>query len=278
MKIVLHPFDNYVLGDNYDIISESGRYKYGLGQEIKKYENPFIRLNCDIINNQSLEQFYWDVNYWVSLCYLPPNELAVKVAQDLGLMKSEIDKSNIHLISTLIKRICIKNNSLIYAVDRLSELAKRPNLSGFKFFSEEDEDDKKSLQGKVQIMTMHKSKGDEFNLVFMPEMSERNLPLTIDSINLKSADFIEKIKSLNPNYKRKSDFELKQEILEENLRLLYVAITRAKNHLYISTSTKEQTRYGKLKDSEPSVIFDELFPLLPPERGKCPIGQRGLML
>jgi DNA helicase-2/ATP-dependent DNA helicase PcrA len=259
MKIILHPFDNDVLGQNYDILAEIGRYKYGLGDEIKKYENPFINLNCDNLNNQSLEQFYWDVNYWISLCALAPNELAVKVAQDLGLLKSEIDKSNIHLISTLIKRICINNNSLSYAVERLGELAKRPNLSGFKFFSEEDEDDKKSLQGKVQIMTMHKSKGDEFNLVFIPEMSEKNLPLTIESINLKNADFIEQIKSLNPNYKKKSDFELKKEILEENWRLLYVAITRAKNHLYISASTKEQTRYGKLKDSEPSIVFEELL-------------------
>ena len=259
MKIVLHPFDNEVLGQNYDILSETGRYKYGLGEEIKKYENPFIQLNCDNLNNQSLEQFYWDVNYWISLCALPPNELVVKVSQDLGLLKSEIDKSNIHLISTLIKRICINNNSLSYAVERLTELAKRPNLSGFKFFSEEDEDDKTSLQGKVQIMTMHKSKGDEFNLVFMPEMSEKNLPLTIDSINLKSADFIEQIRCLNPNYRKKSDLELKKEILEENLRLLYVAITRAKNRLYISTSTKEQTRFGKLKSSEPSVIFEHVI-------------------
>ena len=259
MKIVLHPFDNDILGQNYDILSETGRYKYGFGEEIKKYENPFIQLNCDDLNNRNLEQFYWDVNYWISLCYLPPNELVVKVAQDLGLLKSEIDKSNIHLISTLIKRICIKNNSLSYAVERLSELSKRPNLSGFKFFSEEDEDDKKSLQGKVQIMTMHKSKGDEFNLVFMPEMSEKNLPLSIDSINLKNADFIEQIRCLNPNYKKKSDFELKKEILEENLRLLYVAITRAKNRLYITTSTKEQTHYGKTKNSEPSMIFDELL-------------------
>jgi len=259
MKIVLHPFDNDVLGQNYDILSETGRYKYGLGEEIKKYENPFIELNCDNLNNQSLEQFYWDVNYWISLCALTPNELAVKVAQDLGLLKSEIDKSNIHLISTLIKRICVNNNSLSYAVERLTELAKRPNLSGFKFFSEEDEDDKTSLQGKVQIMTMHKSKGDEFNLVFMPEMSEKNLPLSIDSINLKSADFIEQIRCLNPNYKKKSDLELKKEILEENLRLLYVAITRAKNRLYISTSTKELTRFGKLKSSEPSMIFDEII-------------------
>lgn len=270
MKIVLKPFDNMVLGENYDILSETGRYKYGYGDEIKKYEDPFIRLNYDNINNQSLEQFYWDVNYWISLCYLPPNELVVKVAQDLGLLKSEIDKSNIHLISTLIKRICIKNNSLSYAVERLSELSKRPNLSGFKFFSEEDEDDKTTLQGKVQIMTMHKSKGDEFNLVFMPEMSERNLPLTIGAINLKSADFIEQIRCLNPNYHKKSDFELKKEILEENLRLLYVAVTRAKNKLYISTSTKEQTRYGKLKDSEPSVIFDILTDNLPVDMVKNP--------
>ena len=46
-------------------------------------------------------------------------------------------------------------------------------MSGFKFFSEEDEDDKAFLAGKVQIMTMHKSKGDEFNLVFLPEMTEK---------------------------------------------------------------------------------------------------------
>lgn len=259
MKIVLHPFDNGVLGENYDILSETGRYKCGFGEKIKKYENPFIQINCDNLNNQSLEQFYWDVNYWISLCALAPNELAVKVAQDLGLLKSEIDRSNIHLISTLIKRICINNNSLSYAVERLTELAKRPNLSGFKFFSEEDEDDKTSLQGKVQIMTMHKSKGDEFNLVFMPEMSEKNLPLSIDSISLKSADFIEQIRCLNPNYKKRADLELKKEILEENLRLLYVAITRAKNRLYISTSAKELTRFGKLKDSEPSVIFEHVI-------------------
>ena len=51
-------------------------------------------------------------------------------------------------------------------------------------------------------MTMHKSKGDEFNLVFIPEMTEKNLPLTLDAINLKSSDFIESVRALNPNYKR----------------------------------------------------------------------------
>lgn len=257
MKMILNPFDNENIGTNYDILADSGFYKCGLGSEIKKYENPFIQINADNIDNQSLEQFYWDLNYWISLCYLPPNELALKIG--MQFFKSDIEKSNIYLISTLIKRICIKNNSLEYTIARLAELSKKPNLSGFKFFSEEDEDDKKSLQGKVQIMTMHKSKGDEFNLVFIPEMSEKSLPLSIGSINLKSADFIETVKTLNPNYKKKSEYELKQEILSENLRLMYVAITRAKNKLFITTTSKIKTRYGKVQKSEPNTIFEEVI-------------------
>lgn len=257
MKMILNPFDNEIIGNNYDVLADLGFYKRGLGQEIKKYENPFIQINADNINNLSLEQFYWDLNYWISLCHLTPNELAVKIG--LNFFKSDIEKSNIYLISTLIKRICIKNNSLEYALTRLSELAKNPNLSGFKFFSEEDEDDKKSLQGKVQIMTMHKSKGDEFNLVFIPEMSEKSLPFTMENINLKASDFIESVKSLNPNYKKKTEYELKQEILSENLRLLYVAITRAKHRLFITTSSKTKTRYGKEQKIEPNIIFEELL-------------------
>jgi len=258
IKIVLKPFDNYTLAYNYDILAELGKYKRGLGAEVQKYENPFITLNCDFIDSPELAQFYWDVNYWISLCHLSPSEFVVKIAQDLGIFQSEIDKSNIHLISTLIKRICIKNNSLEYAAERLSELAKRPNLSGFKFFSEEDEENKSFLEGKIQIMTMHKSKGDEFNLVIIPELSKKNLPLNINSLNLKTNEFYETIKSFNPDYKKKSEFELKQEILEENLRLFYVAITRAKNKLII-TSSRQEKSFGKLKKSEPNEIFSDLL-------------------
>lgn len=259
MKIILYPFDNENLAHNYDVLADIGLYKRGLGEEIRKYENPFIQVDADNLQYIDLEHFYWDINYWTSLSYLPPNELAVKAAMGMNLFNSDIEKSNIYLISTLIKRICVKNNSLDYAVSRLAELSKKPNLSGFKFFSEEDDDDKKSLEGKVQIMTMHKSKGDEFNIVFIPEMSEKAFPLTINSINLKSADFIEQVKALNPSYIKKTEYELKQEILDENLRLLYVAITRAKNNLFITTSTKSKSRYGKEQKNEPSIIFNDLL-------------------
>ena len=257
MKMILTPFDNDVIATNFEVLTDLGFYKRGLAGEIRKYENPFIQVNADNIDNLPLEQFYWDLNYWVSLCYLTPDELAVKIG--MYFFKSEIEKSNIHLISTLIKRICIRNNSLEYAINRLAELAKKPNLSGFKFFSEEDEDDKSFLAGKIQIMTMHKSKGDEFNLVFLPEMSEKNLPLTLEGISLKSSDFIESVKNLNPNYIKKSEYELKQEILSENLRLLYVAITRAKNRLIFTVSSKTKTRYGKEQQNDPSTIFEHMM-------------------
>ena len=104
-------------------------------------------------------------------------------------------------------------------------------------------------------MTLHKSKGDEFDYVFLPEMSEKNLALKFDKIKLKSTDFMESVKALNPSYKVKSEFDMKEEIVAENLRLLYVAITRAKRKLCFSVSTKTKS-FEKIVEQEPSSIFE----------------------
>ena len=56
----------------------------------------------------------------------------------------------------------------------------------------------------------------------------------------------------------KTEDILKSELLAENLRLLYVAITRAKLKLFITTS-KKSTAYGKTVEQEPNIIFTELF-------------------
>ena len=47
---------------------------------------------------------------------------------------------------------------------------------------------------------------------------------------------------------------MKQEIIAENLRLLYVAITRAKKKLYITTSKKVKV-FGRLKPEVENKIF-----------------------
>ena len=90
-------------------------------------------------------------------------------------------------------------------------------------------------------MTMHKSKGDEFDYVFIPELSEKSLPIDIENMKLKdSTVFMEEVRSFNPKYKQKTERELKEFSAEEDLRLFYVAITRAKKKLFITTSAKKK--------------------------------------
>ncbi len=255
LNMILKPFDNEVIANSYETLSELGFYKRKFEEKIRKYENPFLTINPDMLKEAPLVQFNWDLNYWVSFPHLSADELAIKIG--LYYFTGEIEKSNIYLISTLIKRLSFDTKNLSTLLDRLRDLSKKNSLSGFKFFSEEDENDRGFFEGKVQIMTLHKSKGDEFDYVFLPEMTEKNL--TLDTAKCKSniSDFMEQIKSLNPNYKLKTQMELKQELVAENLRLLYVAITRAKKHLYITTP-KLVKSFGKLRREDENKIFDIL--------------------
>ncbi len=256
LKIIQNPFDNTILASSYEILAENGFYKQRKHLDISSCEQPFVLADVDKMD-LDVALFHWDVLYWLSFASLPVEELAIKIG--LHYYKSDIEKSNVYLISTLIKRLSSANRNLDNVLDKLSALAKRPNLSGFKFFSEEEESDKEFLAGKVQVMTYHKSKGDEFDYVFLPEFTEKYLPLDFSQMDLKkNTDFTEQIKGLNPKYKKKSEFELKQEQIAENLRLLYVAITRAKRQITFTVS-RETKSYGKVQKQMPSIIFEKLL-------------------
>jgi DNA helicase-2/ATP-dependent DNA helicase PcrA len=86
-------------------------------------------------------------------------------------------------------------------------------------------------QDAVQLMTVHAAKGLEFDCVFITGMEE----------------------GLFPHENSMSDFES----LEEERRLMYVAITRARKRLYLSHS---QTRmlHGQTRYNLKSRFFDEL--------------------
>lgn len=253
LKIILNPFDNENLAENYDILAELGHCKSNLYQTIKNYPKPFIQECVDDIESVDLAEFYWQIIHWLSFSSLPPEEIAIKVG--FLYYSSDIEKSNVYLISTLIKRLSNSYKKYSTLIERLGELSKKPNLSGFKFFSEEEKSEREILEGKVQIMTLHKSKGDEFDCIFLPEMTEGNLPLSINNVSLKkNARFMESVRELNPNYPAKTDEELKEFLLAENLRLMYVAITRAKQKLYITSN--KSAKYNK--EPVQSTIFDML--------------------
>ncbi len=256
LKIIEKPFDNEIIASSYEILAENGFYTPRLQVDIRNLTQPFVLSDVDEMDID-LAIFYWDVVYWLNFSSLPPEELAVKIG--LNYHKSDIEKSNVYLISTLIKRLSASNRDFSTVLEKLTALAKRPNLSGFKFFSEEDESDKEFLEGKIQVMTYHKSKGDEFDYVFIPEFTEKSLPLDIRQMELKqNTDFIEQVRELNPDYRKKSENDLKKEQIAENLRLLYVAITRAKRQL-IFTVARETKLYGKVQPQNPSIIFEKLL-------------------
>ena len=194
------------------------------------------------------------MQYWLNSSTLPLEELVIRMG--LFYYTSDIEKSNVYLIATLVKKINSDNNYDL-AVERLEALSKRPTLSGFKFFSEEE--DETAVKGKVQIMTLHKSKGDEFDYVFIPELTEKALSTDTANMDLKSSTvFMEEIRGFNPKYKIKTEEELKEFSAEENMRLFYVAITRAKKKLFITTSQKVKTMYGE-KEETPSILFESII-------------------
>jgi DNA helicase-2/ATP-dependent DNA helicase PcrA len=94
-----------------------------------------------------------------------------------------------------------------------------------------DADEKDPNADTVKLMTIHAAKGLEFSVVFVAGLEEMLFPNAL-SINTR-------------------------EELEEERRLFYVAITRAKKRLWISYANTRY-RFGSLVQNEPSRFIDEL--------------------
>lgn len=84
---------------------------------------------------------------------------------------------------------------------------------------------------RVSLMTIHAAKGLEFATVFVVGLEENIFPSPLAAISVRE--------------------------LEEERRLLYVAITRAEKHC-ILTNAKNRFRYGKMEFDNPSRFIDEI--------------------
>ncbi len=253
LKFCIYPWKNNLVQDIYKNlfnIKDDNLF-------LENLETPFINIDVGAIDDANLIALHWELNYWLTQNNVPLEQLALKIGD--YYCKNEIDASNLYIIAELIRRLSQSSNSYTDIVTKLEQISNRPIIAGLKLFSENDDVLQTLLGGTVQIMTMHKSKGDEFDYVFIPEFTERNLGINLKFIKTGSHSmFFEEIKSLNKAYTKKSADTIKKEILHENLRLLYVAITRAKKRLYFSVS-KQQQIFGRLRDVEKSELFDNLL-------------------
>ncbi|WP_319543321.1 UvrD-helicase domain-containing protein [uncultured Pseudodesulfovibrio sp.] len=94
---------------------------------------------------------------------------------------------------------------------------------------------------KVQIMTLHAAKGLEFDAVFMPACEEGILPFA-------GMDLLTAKVTLTPGRGQR---------FEEERRLMFVGMTRARRNLYISRSDQRQL-YGRTLNLPPSRYLREL--------------------
>lgn len=159
---------------------------------------------------------------------VPVSELIERVIEDSGYLEmlkaAKVDKSE-NRIENL--------QELVSAAVEFEKESEDQSLTAYletvALTSETDKYDEK--EGKVLLMTLHNAKGLEFPVVFLPGMEEGIFP------HVRSLDTLEE--------------------LEEERRICYVGITRAKERLYMSWAA-ERTQYGRRQYQSQSRFLKEV--------------------
>ena len=164
---------------------------------------------------------------------LPMAELVWQLLTELDLLAlcsamrdGEQRRARLMAFITLAERYegsgCRGLHRFVLWLRRLSEKGQEPALGGAE-------------SSAVQIMSIHKSKGLEFPVVFLPGFED----------------------GVFPGYQTLFD----PEELEEDRRLCYVAITRAKEELFI-TNARSRMLYGSTSRNRPSKFLSDIPPEL----------------
>lgn len=113
---------------------------------------------------------------------------------------------------------------------RMDEAFLTDYLQDVALLTDADSEGEKN-EPRVSLMTVHAAKGLEFATVFVVGLEENIFPSPLAAVSVRE--------------------------LEEERRLLYVAITRAEKHC-ILTNAKNRFRYGKMEFDNPSRFIDEI--------------------
>ncbi len=275
LEVLNTPWNNKQVADLYEEFTKIKKFEADsdLTNFIRtKLGTPFVsyKINSNdlpVLEGQNSCNFWWELHYWLEHSHIPAEELVIKIGN--YYFNNVLDRSNAQLLSILIKKFSASfndDNSILSIklpeiVKHFSRLQNENKISGVKFFNEEDESKDNALNGFVQVMTLHKSKGDEFDTVFIPEMYENSYALSPENIRLRPENtLINKIIALSPNKKSlKSKKEIISEQIEETLRLIYVGVTRAKKYLYLSSAKSKLRKDGGAYNAKPSKLLEHLI-------------------
>ena len=182
------------------------------------------------------------------------NRVYLNSREFIDCMESIIAKKEELTISELVKKIlkdtgytrALENENTIEAENRIANLEEFLNVAvefeeesadnGLSDFLEgitlsSDLDNMEEVEESVTLMTLHSAKGLEFPVVFLVGMEE----------------------GIFPGYKSIGE----QKELEEERRLCYVGVTRAKENLFL-TNSKQRTTFGSTTHNPPSRFLQEI--------------------
>jgi DNA helicase-2/ATP-dependent DNA helicase PcrA len=158
-------------------------------------------------------------------------DLAMYIAQHSGILKELYADKTVEGLG--------RYENIQELLNGIKEFSEREDLDekGLDVFMQDialltnDDNDKNPDADTVSLMTIHSSKGLEFNQVYVVGMEENLFPSQL-SLNSRTE-------------------------LEEERRLFYVAVTRAEKRLTLSYATSRY-RWGTLNSCEPSRFLDEI--------------------
>ena len=157
-----------------------------------------------------------------------PDDLAAQVLEECGYIDMLKNDSSVEAPGRL--------ENIKELISVLTDREKYPTLADFlEHVSLVMDNDEALSSNKVMLITLHSAKGLEFDIVFLPGWEEGLFP-----------------------HQRSLD-EGGGNALEEERRLAYVAITRAKQKLYILTAMNRRI-YGQWQNNLPSRFINELPP------------------
>jgi ATP-dependent exoDNAse (exonuclease V) beta subunit len=243
-------------------------------KDIESLANAFYYLSQNIENNISTHDFIFQ-----GIQHKEETELEKWLASfSINISFQNIRKKSLYEMTETIVLNCINaenNNAYIqYFLDIVLERDVKYQMSVSDFLEYWDKNGHKlsvpSAEGSnaIRIMTIHKSKGLEFPVVIFPFAEENYsapkrekmwLDSEADELNFDKflIDKSSKVKEYGENaasvYNQKS-----QEDLLDNINVLYVALTRAEEQLYIISGLKERNKVGDLPNNSASFFIEFL--------------------
>ena len=216
------------------------------------------RIICDGDLKNKIESFLEKLEKWKSISqYMPLDEFIWQIYLDTGyyqyvglLPNGAMRQANLKTLFEKAKQYEKASFKGLFNFIQFIDKLKKQNgdLASAKLIGENED--------VIRIMSIHKSKGLEFPVVFLCNSHKKfNMQDLNDNILLHQdigfgptiMDTTKKIK-YSSIAKDAIKLKMKQETLSEEQRILYVALTRAKEKLYITGRSKDFTKYVQDKN------------------------------